>query len=116
MFAFVAFTIVREHGGRFLSSGMSLWRMRRPRAYIVFALYSKLSWRGVAWRSSCVAFLLVLPQFWLAWFLSSSSIAFSLGSVKNFFFFPVEVVFRYRCSSLFLLWFVLCWRVFGCRL
>ena len=44
MFAFVAFTIVREHGGRFLSSGMSLWRMGRPRAsaYVptfVFALY-----------------------------------------------------------------------------
>ena len=42
MFAFVAFTIVHEHGGRFLSSGMSLWRMQRPRAYVVFALYSKL--------------------------------------------------------------------------
>ena len=42
LFAFVAFTIVRERGGRFLSSGMSLWRMRRPRAYVVFALYSKL--------------------------------------------------------------------------
>ena len=59
MFAFVAFTIVREHGGRFLSSGMSLWRMRRPRAYVVFALYSKLCQRGMAWRSSSVAFLLV---------------------------------------------------------
>ena len=42
------------------------------------------SFLGVAWRSSCVAFLLVLPQFWLAWFLSSSSIAFSIGSVKVF--------------------------------
>ena len=55
MFAFVAFTIVREHGGggggggrRFLSSGMLLWCMRRPFAYAVFALYSKLCWRGVA--------------------------------------------------------------------
>ena len=38
----------------------------------------------MAWRSSSIAFLLVLPQFWLAWFLSSSSIAFSLGSVKVF--------------------------------
>ena len=50
MFAFVAFIIVREHrgggaGGRFLSSGMSLWRMRRPCAYVVFALHSKR--RGV---------------------------------------------------------------------
>ena len=42
MFAFVAFTVVREHGGRFLSHGMSLWHMRRPCAYVVFALYSKL--------------------------------------------------------------------------
>ena len=40
--AFVAFTIVPEHGGRFLSSGLSLWRMHRPCAYVVFALYSKL--------------------------------------------------------------------------
>ena len=39
----VAFNIVREHGGRAVeSSGMSLWRMRRPCAYVVFALYSKL--------------------------------------------------------------------------
>ena len=55
MFAFVAFTIVREHGGRFLSSGMSLWRMRRPRAYVVFALYSKLSWRGMAFQLRSVS-------------------------------------------------------------
>ena len=67
----------------------------------------------MAWRSSSVAFLLVLPQFWLAWFLSSSSIAFSLGSVKVF---SGRSGLRYRCSSLFLLWFVLCWRVFGCLL
>ena len=59
MFAFVAFTIVREHGGRFLSSGMSLWSMRRPCAYVVFALYSKLCQHGVAWHSSSLAFLLV---------------------------------------------------------
>ena len=55
MFAFVAFIIVREHGGRFLSSGMSLWRMRRPCAYGVFALYLKLCQRGVAWRGIPVA-------------------------------------------------------------
>lgn len=42
MFAFVAFTIVHEHGGRFLSSGMLLWHMRRSCAYILFALYSKI--------------------------------------------------------------------------
>ena len=42
MFVFVAFTIVREHGGRFLSSGTLLWRMRKPCAYVLFALYSKL--------------------------------------------------------------------------
>ena len=59
MFAFVVFTIVREHGGRFLSSSMSLWRMRRPCAYVVFALYSKLCKHGVAWHSSSLAFLLV---------------------------------------------------------
>ena len=49
MFAFVAFTIVRELEGRFLSSGMSLWRMRRPRAYVVFCvvLEALLAWRGV---------------------------------------------------------------------
>ena len=67
------------------------------------------SFLGVAWRSSSVSFLLVLPQFWLAWFLSSSSIAFSLGSVKVF---SGRSGFCYCCSSLFLLWFVLCWRVF----
>ena len=55
LFAFVAFTIVGEHGGRFLSSGMSLWRMRRPRAYIVFALYSKLCQRGVAFQQRSVS-------------------------------------------------------------
>ena len=49
MFAFVAFTIVRELEGRFLSSGMSLWRMRRPRAYVVLSivLEALLAWRGV---------------------------------------------------------------------
>ena len=40
--AFVAFTIVQEHGGRFLSSGMLLWHMHRPCAYVLFAMYSKL--------------------------------------------------------------------------
>ena len=42
MFAFVAFLIVREHGGRFLSSGMLLWRLRRPCTYVLFTLYSKI--------------------------------------------------------------------------
>ena len=55
MFAFVAFTIVREHGGRFLSSGMSFWHMRRPCAYVVFALYSKLCQRGVAFQQCSVS-------------------------------------------------------------
>ena len=52
MFAFVEFTNVREHGGRFLSSGMSLWRTRRPRAYVVFCvvLEALLAWRGVAFQ------------------------------------------------------------------
>ena len=63
MFAFAAFTFVCEHEGRFLSSGMSLRPMRRLCAYVVFALYLKLCQRGVAWRSSNVAFLLVpLPS------------------------------------------------------
>ena len=48
MFAFVALTVVHEHGGRFLLSGMPLRRMRRPCTDVVFALYSKLCWRGVA--------------------------------------------------------------------
>ena len=39
---FVAFTIVQEHGGRFLFSGMLLWHMHRPCAYVLFAMYSKL--------------------------------------------------------------------------
>ena len=47
MFEFVAFTIVPEHGGRFVSSGLSLQRMHRPCAFVVFALYSKLCQRGV---------------------------------------------------------------------
>ena len=55
MFAFVAFTIVCEHGGRFLSSGMSLWCMWRPCAYVVFVLYLKLCQRGVAWCGVPVA-------------------------------------------------------------
>ena len=83
MFAFVAFIIVREHGGRFLSSGMSLWRMRRPCAYVVFALYSKLCQRGVAWRSSSVAFLLVpLPP--SAFFLIY--LVFYFSGVGSFYF------------------------------
>ena len=62
MSAFVAFTIVREHGGRFLSSGMSLGAcgghvptlcLRCTRSLV------SVAWRGVAWRSSSVAFLLV---------------------------------------------------------
>ena len=63
MFAFAAFTFVCEREGRFLSSGMSLRPMRRICAYVVFALHLKLCQRGVAWRSSNVAFLLVpLPS------------------------------------------------------
>ena len=48
MFAFVAFTIVCERGDRFLSSGMLLWPMRRPCAYVVRVLEALLAWRGVA--------------------------------------------------------------------
>ena len=54
-YAFVAFTIIREHGGRFLSSGMSLRTLclRCTRRFV-----------SVAWRSSSIAFLLVpLPPF-----------------------------------------------------
>ena len=42
MFAFVALTIVHEHRGRFLFSGMPLRCMRTPCADVVFALCSKL--------------------------------------------------------------------------
>ena len=55
MFAFVAFTIVRKLGGRFLSSGMPLQRMRRPCAYVVFALYSKLCQHCVALQQCSVS-------------------------------------------------------------
>ena len=50
MFAFVAFTVVREHGGRFLSSGMSLGAcgghvptlcLRCTRSFV------SVAWRGV---------------------------------------------------------------------
>ena len=40
---------------RFLSTGMSLWCMQGPCAYVVFALHSKLCWRGVARRGGLVA-------------------------------------------------------------
>ena len=57
MFAFVAFTVVREHGGRFLSSGMSLGACggHVPTLCLRFTR----SFVSVAWRSTSVAFLLV---------------------------------------------------------
>ena len=79
MFAFVAFTIVCEHGDRFLSSSMSLWYMRRPCVYIVFVLYSKLCHCGMAGHSNSVAFSWFpsLPP--LSWFrVSPSVLGFSL--------------------------------------
>ena len=62
MFAFVAFTVVREHGGRFLSSGMSLGSCggHVPTLCLRFTR----SFVSVAWRSTSVAFLFVpLPPF-----------------------------------------------------
>ena len=47
---FVAFTIVQEHGGRFLSSGMLLW-CHGP----TFCLQCTLSFVSVAWRGILVA-------------------------------------------------------------
>ena len=47
LFPFVVFTIVPEHGGRFLSSGMLLWGMCGPCAYVLLALYLKLCQCGV---------------------------------------------------------------------
>ena len=62
-------------GDRFLSSGMSLWCMRRPCAYVVFSLYLRLCLRGVAWRGLLVAYRFSwfpsLPQ--LSWFRVSPS-------------------------------------------
>ena len=65
MFAFVALTTVHKHGGRFLFSGMPLRRMRTLCADL--CLRCTRIFVSVAWRSSNVVFLFVLPKFWLAW-------------------------------------------------
>ena len=67
MLAFVAFTIVREHGGRFLSSSMSLLHICRPCQVPTLCLRFTQSFVGMAFFSSSIAFLLVLSKFWLAW-------------------------------------------------
>ena len=61
MFAFVAFTIVREHEGqipvqRYVALVHAQAMCLRCVCVVLEAL---LAWRGVAWRSSSVAFLLV---------------------------------------------------------
>ena len=61
MFAFVAFTIVHEHGGqipvqRYVALAHAEAICLRCVCIVLEAL---LAWRGVAWRSSNVAFLLV---------------------------------------------------------
>ena len=61
MFAFVAFIIVREHGGqnpvqRYVALVHAQAMCLRCVCVVFEAL---LAWRGVAWRSSSVAFLLV---------------------------------------------------------
>ena len=61
MFAFVAFTIVHEHGGqipvqRYVALVHAEAMCLRCVCVVLEAL---LAWRGVAWRSSSVAFLLV---------------------------------------------------------
>ena len=76
---------------RFLSSGMSLWYiMRRPYAYIVFVLYSKLCHCGMAWHSNSVAFSWFpsLPP--LSWFrVSPSVLGFSLRFEGLFILLPL---------------------------
>ena len=57
MFAFVALTIVQEHGGRFLSCGMLLRHMCLR--FVCVVLEALLAWHGMAWHSSSIAFLLV---------------------------------------------------------
>ena len=81
LFPFVVFTIVPEHGGRFLSSGMLLWGMRRPCAYILLALYLKL----------CQCGILVAQHF--SWFPSLPLLSWfrvSLSFPGFFFFFLVS--------------------------
>ena len=61
MFAFVAFTIVREHRGQIPVQ----WYVALAHAEamclrcVCVVLEALLAWRGVAWRSSSVVFLLV---------------------------------------------------------
>ena len=67
MFAFVAFTIVREHGGqipvqRYVALAHAEAMCLRCVCVVLKAL---LAWRGMAWRSSSIAFLLVLSKFFL---------------------------------------------------
>ena len=67
MFAFVAFTIVHEHGGQIpvqryvalVHAGAICLRC------VCVVLKALLAWPGVAWRSSSIAFLLVLSKFFL---------------------------------------------------
>ena len=67
MFAFVAFTIVHEHGGqipvqRYVTLVHAEAMCLRCVCVVLKAL---LAWPGVAWRSSSIAFLLVLSKFFL---------------------------------------------------
>ena len=61
MFAFVAFTIVREHEGQ--NSVQRYVALVHAQAMclrcVCVVLEALLAWRGVAWRSCSVAFLLV---------------------------------------------------------
>ena len=71
MFAFVAFTIVHEHGGqipvqRYVALAHAEAICLRCVCIVLEALlawrgvaWRGVAWRGVAWRSSSVAFLLV---------------------------------------------------------
>ena len=66
MFAFVAFIIVREHGGqnpvqRYVALVHAQAMCLRCVCLVLEALlaWRGVAWRGVAWRSSRVAFLLV---------------------------------------------------------
>ena len=65
--AFVVFATVCEHGGRFLSSSMSLLHMCRPWQVPTLCLRFAQRFVGVAFFSSSIAFLLVLSKFWLGW-------------------------------------------------
>ena len=79
LFPFVVFTIVPEHGGRFLSSGMLLWGMRRPCAYVLLVLFLKLCQCGVL-VAQYFSWFPSLPL--LSWFRVSPSFP------GFFFFFP----------------------------